>query len=158
MNVQTRAKIKGFTIIEVVLVLAIAALIFLMVFIALPALQAGQRDTARKQDVGTVASQITNYTSNNRGSFPTAGTYAVTGTTTGFAGYINGKLSTNTSSVIVHAAGTTTTTGNASGVILVTPGTSCGTGFSGTLTRATSAAAFTVVTTLEQGGAFCQDS
>ncbi|OYX35483.1 hypothetical protein B7Z00_05080, partial [Candidatus Saccharibacteria bacterium 32-50-10] len=31
-------KQKGFTIIEVVLVLAIAALIFLMVFIALPAL------------------------------------------------------------------------------------------------------------------------
>lgn len=30
---------KGFTIIEVVLVLAIAGLIFLMVFLALPALQ-----------------------------------------------------------------------------------------------------------------------
>ena len=34
-NKQTK---KGFTIIEVVLVLAIAGLIFLMVFIALPAL------------------------------------------------------------------------------------------------------------------------
>ena len=31
---------KGFTIIEVVLVLAIAGLVFLMVFIALPSLQA----------------------------------------------------------------------------------------------------------------------
>ena len=36
---------KGFTIIEVVLVLAIAGLIFLMVFVALPALQRGQRDS-----------------------------------------------------------------------------------------------------------------
>ena len=42
---------KGFTIIEVVLVLAIAGLIFLMVFIALPALQRGQRDSQREQDL-----------------------------------------------------------------------------------------------------------
>ena len=39
----------GFTIIEVVLVLAIAGLIFLMVFVALPALQRSQRDTQRKK-------------------------------------------------------------------------------------------------------------
>ena len=42
---------KGFTIIEVVLVLAIAGLIFLMVFLALPALQRSQRDTQRKNDM-----------------------------------------------------------------------------------------------------------
>ena len=42
---KQQIKDRGFTIIEVVLVLAIAALIFLMVFIALPALQASQRDT-----------------------------------------------------------------------------------------------------------------
>lgn len=39
---------SGFTIIEVVLVLAIAGLIFMMVFIALPALQRNQRDTKKK--------------------------------------------------------------------------------------------------------------
>ena len=42
---------EGFTIIEVVLVLAIAGLIFLMVFLALPALQRSQRDTQRKNDM-----------------------------------------------------------------------------------------------------------
>lgn len=42
---------KGFTIIEVVLVLAIAGLIFVMIFIALPSLQRSQRDTARKKDI-----------------------------------------------------------------------------------------------------------
>ena len=47
----TKNKEKGFTIIEVVLVLAIAGLIFLMVFIARPALQRGQRDTQRRDDV-----------------------------------------------------------------------------------------------------------
>ena len=41
---------KGFTIIEVVLVLAIAGLIFAMVFIALPALQRSQHDQSRKND------------------------------------------------------------------------------------------------------------
>lgn len=63
---------QGFTIIEVVLVLAIAALIFLMVFIALPALQRNQRDTARKTVLGKVTSSITSYQSNNRGKNPTS--------------------------------------------------------------------------------------
>lgn len=60
---------KGFTIIEVVLVLAIAGLIFLMVFIALPALQRSQRDTARKSDVGIVLSAVSSFESNNKGAF-----------------------------------------------------------------------------------------
>ena len=62
---------RGFTIIEVVLVLAIAALIFLMVFIALPALQRSQRDVARKNDLNRVQSSITTYQSNSRGALPT---------------------------------------------------------------------------------------
>jgi len=67
----------GFTIIEVVLVLAIAGLIFLMVFIALPALQRSQRDTQRRNDMSAVASQLTQYQSNNNGKLPKAG-YNVT--------------------------------------------------------------------------------
>jgi hypothetical protein cdiviTM7_02704 len=51
---------KGFTIIEVVLVLAIAGLIFLMVFLALPALQRSQRDAQRKQDVAMVVTALHN--------------------------------------------------------------------------------------------------
>lgn len=66
-------KQKGFTIIEVVLVLAIAALIFLMVFIALPALQRNQRDQARRTVQGKVASAVTTYQSNRRGQQPTEG-------------------------------------------------------------------------------------
>lgn len=60
---------QGFTIIEVVLVLAIAGLIFAMVFIALPAMNRGQRDTARRNDVSTVASALNTYRSNHKGSF-----------------------------------------------------------------------------------------
>jgi prepilin-type N-terminal cleavage/methylation domain-containing protein len=71
MNTQQKNKEKGFTIIEVVLVLAIAGLIFLMVFIALPALQRGQRDTQRRQDLSRVLTKINDYQANNRGSLPT---------------------------------------------------------------------------------------
>ena len=67
---QQELKQKGFTIIEVVLVLAIAALIFLMVFIALPALQRNQRDTQRRSDVGRFASQVQQYSTNNNGAIP----------------------------------------------------------------------------------------
>ena len=62
---------KGFTIIEVVLVLAIAGLIFLMVFVALPALQRSQRDTQRRDDMARFMSQLTQYQSNNNGKIPT---------------------------------------------------------------------------------------
>lgn len=56
---------KGFTIIEVVLVLAIAGLIFLMVFVALPALQRSQRDTARRNDMSRVDTSLVQYQTNN---------------------------------------------------------------------------------------------
>lgn len=61
---------EGFTIIEVVLVLAIAGLIFLMVFIALPALQRSQRDTQRRDDMARFLSQLNQYQANNSGKVP----------------------------------------------------------------------------------------
>lgn len=64
---------SGFTIIEVVLVLAIAGLIFLMVFIALPALQRSQRDTQRRNDVSRVATALTQYQANHGGNLPSGG-------------------------------------------------------------------------------------
>ena len=79
---------QGFTIIEVVLVLAIAALIFLMVFIALPALQRNQRDTQRKNDLGRFAAALTSYQSNNRGKLPP---FSATYTSTDF---VNAYLKT----------------------------------------------------------------
>lgn len=83
---RQQLKEKGFTIIEVVLVLAIAALIFLMVFIALPALQRNQRDTARKTVLGKVSASVTTYQSNNRGIQPVNGS--------DLKGYIDGKDAT----------------------------------------------------------------
>lgn len=61
---------KGFTIIEVVLVLAIAGLIFAAVFIALPALQKAQRDSHRKTDVGLTVAAVRNYMVDNKNRPP----------------------------------------------------------------------------------------
>ena len=49
---------EGFTIIEVMIVLAIAALILLIVLLAVPALQRGSRNTQRKNDVSALAGAI----------------------------------------------------------------------------------------------------
>ena len=65
---------QGFTIVEVALVLAIAGLIFLMVFIALPALQRSQRDARRRDDVGVLLTALQKFQSNNRGSLPSGDT------------------------------------------------------------------------------------
>ena len=66
----------GFTIIEVVLVLAIAGLIFLMVFLALPALQRSQKDTQRRNDMGALYTAVQRYQGNNNGRLPTTGSIA----------------------------------------------------------------------------------
>lgn len=71
------SRVEGFTIIEVVLVLAIAGLIFLIVFVALPALQRNQRDTQRKNDMARLKTAIESYKANNHGQLPW--TYGVQG-------------------------------------------------------------------------------
>lgn len=69
---KIKQKKDGFTIIEVVLVLAIAGLIFLMVFIAWPALQRSQHDTQRRNDMARFITQLDSYKTNNGGKVPAA--------------------------------------------------------------------------------------
>lgn len=61
---------KGFTIIEVLIVLAIAGLILLIVFLAVPALQRNSRNTQRKTDVAASIGALTEYANNNGGQLP----------------------------------------------------------------------------------------
>lgn len=67
-----QSEAKGFTIIEVMIVLAIAGLILLIVFLAVPALQRNGRNTALKNDAGNIAGAISEYRSNNDGGNPAA--------------------------------------------------------------------------------------
>lgn len=64
------AQKNGFTVIEVVLVLAIAGLIFLMIFVALPALNRSQRDAQRRDDMMLFLKKVKDYQTNNRGALP----------------------------------------------------------------------------------------
>ena len=65
---------KGFTIIEVLIVLAIAGLIILIVFLAVPALQRNSRNTQRKNDVASLTGAVQESTNNNGGTLPALAT------------------------------------------------------------------------------------
>ena len=58
---------KGFTIIEVLIVLAIAGLIMLIVFLAVPALQRNQRNNARNTEASRISAAVTECLANRNG-------------------------------------------------------------------------------------------
>lgn len=64
---------EGFTIIEVLIVLAIAGLILLIVFLAVPNLQRNGRNTAIKTDASTLGGGISDFEGQNGGAAPTGG-------------------------------------------------------------------------------------
>ncbi len=68
---RTQKGTSGFTIIEVLIVLAIAGLILLIVFLAVPALQRNSRNTAIKTDVQNVLGGVAEYAGANNGTLPT---------------------------------------------------------------------------------------
>ena len=61
---------RGFTIVETVLVIAIAGLIFLVVFITVPQLLRSTRDSERKEDIMLLVQSLKKFQTNNRGSLP----------------------------------------------------------------------------------------
>ncbi len=62
-------KEKGFTLIEIVLVLAIAGLLLVIVFLAVSGAQKSRRDSQRKNDNARLLGQIESYASNNNGTY-----------------------------------------------------------------------------------------
>lgn len=66
-------KQAGFTIIEVMIVLAIAGLILVVVLIAIPQLQRNQRDTARQNVASRLSTELGTYATNNGGAYPFEG-------------------------------------------------------------------------------------
>ena len=153
-----KPKAQGFTIIEVVLVLAIAGLIFLIVFLALPALQRSQRDTQRKNDLSRFMSQLTQYQSNHQGAIPTG-----TGAGAWNANFVSAYL-TNSGQTFndpdtgtqytVNVYTTTTTQPTASGQLYAYVGFTCSSG----ALAAGSARSVAALVFLEQGGTLCQNN
>ncbi len=69
----------GFTIIEVLIVLAIAGLILVVVLIAIPQLQRNQRNEQRRSVAARVTTEISNFAGNNNGDLPVAEANGSTG-------------------------------------------------------------------------------
>jgi prepilin-type N-terminal cleavage/methylation domain-containing protein len=67
MNKLLRKREEGFTLIEVLIVLAIAGLIMLIVFLAVPALQRNSRNTQRTNDAALVGSALNECLTNRNG-------------------------------------------------------------------------------------------
>lgn len=147
---STKAQ-QGFTIIEVLIVLAIAGLILLIVFLAVPALQRNSRNTQRKDEVAGLLGAVNEYVNNNNGVMPTT---AATQT----AALANAKTQFYTGNITwaagAQAAQATTNTDKA---VIVT-GASCGTAGA---TNSGSSRQVAVQYVIEAGGgpvAACQDS
>lgn len=62
-----KRKESGFTIVEVMIVLAIAGLIILVVFLAVPALQRNSRNTQRSNDASLVGAAVNECLTNRNG-------------------------------------------------------------------------------------------
>lgn len=153
-------KTKGFTIIEVVLVLAIAGLIFTMVFVALPALQRAQRDTETKNNVSVVSAGIVTYVSNNGGDFPLADTYN-SGSTSTFNAYISEVYKSNTTNIYVETtAALPDVRKPIEGDLYVVKGSACDSATTSgyKLKPASSNRAYSITAYLQAGGGtyFCQ--
>lgn len=122
-NLIQKKKNSGFTIIEVMIVLAIAGLIMVIVFLAVPALQRNQRDNARQSIVNRLSAELTTYAGNNQGTYPFGTTAHPPSSGSGswsdfFNRYISGKVnikdpSTGNDVFTANAGGNCVGTGNA---------------------------------------------
>lgn len=75
---------RGFTIIEVMIVLAIAGLILAIVFIAVPQLQRNTRDNQRQNVASRLKAELETYASNNQGKYPFSAAVSGSGTLADF--------------------------------------------------------------------------
>lgn len=146
LNNLKQRKEEGFTIIEVMIVLAIAGLIMVIVFLAVPALQRNSRNTALNTDANNLLSAVGEYASNNGGSLPTTITLSTNKDQATVSGAgsndsvtkLGGNIIANPA-VISGSTGTPLTTSSAVGTVQLVTGpraecNSTGTGLAGTST------------------------
>ncbi len=103
---------EGFTIIEVLIVLAIAGLIILIVFLAVPALQRNSRNTQRRNDVQAALGSFQEYMNNQNGALPTTPAVGVANAKLGF------YQATDFTGSLTRTAINTSVAPNATGVII----------------------------------------
>ena len=141
---------KGFTLIEIVLVLAIAAFIIALVFAALSGAQKSKRDTQRREDGSAFVAALESYSSNHTGAYPAGGIFAAgSGTSPVGPAYFT---RTDPLSGQSYAFTATPATAPAAGTIAYNTTYSCSgqVGVAGAGARA-----YAIVVGLEVGGSVC---
>jgi prepilin-type N-terminal cleavage/methylation domain-containing protein len=151
-NLKKRS--EGFTIIEVLIVLAIAGLIMVVVFLAVPALNRNSRNNQRKTEANNVLAAMSEYANNNNGTLPTSGAPFTDA-------LANAKLNFYTGNVTMGTASATVTNNTTLSTLVVVTGVVCN-GSNATSTNA-SARQLVALFTVETGGAatgqkVCQES
>lgn len=125
LNKVKSRKQEGFTIIEVLIVLAIAGLILLIVFLAVPALQRSSRNTTIKNDAASLAGGMSEYSSNNGGAAPGSPLAVANGVVTiGTAG-VKSTAKVNGSTTVTVAKGKPAAANQAYGTLYWDTGTAC---------------------------------
>ena len=164
MKLSTKQSQKGFTIIEVMIVLAIAGVIIAAVLVAVPQLQKNQRNTSRRAILGRVKTELDNYIGNNNGSVPSNALFA-TGATSFTTKYLNpassftdpnGNAVTYDTYVAggIHATPVTPTGNTAAGILYNSTATCSGEDVTG----AGTSRQYAVSIGLEGGAAYCLDN
>lgn len=116
-KLQQRKEESGFTIIEVLIVLAIAGLIIAIVLFAVPQLQRNGRNTAAKSDASQILSYVSDFSANNDGAMPTTAATSVS------AGLVTVNNASGTATKGKIQAGTTVNVTSATTAVTPTPGT-----------------------------------
>lgn len=101
-------KQQGFTIIEVLIVLAIAGLIMLVVFLAVPALQRNARNNTRTSEASRISAALTDCLANRNGTVSGCDTTAeINVGTLQEMSIVNASISTTTTRVTAANQGST---------------------------------------------------
>jgi prepilin-type N-terminal cleavage/methylation domain-containing protein len=155
---------EGFTIIEVLIVMAIAGLILLIVFLAVPALQRNSRNTQRKNDIANMLGAISEWSNNNRGALPNTAALFFAASGNADLGFYAKPTSATALGDFDFATSTTALTTTQLGVIskvYVRVGAKCNATFDNITGTGASSRNIAVVYTVETGGAnqnICQES
>ena len=123
-------KAQGFTIIEVLIVLAIAGLILLVVFLAVPALQRNSRNTQYRTEASRLLSGAQEFVNNSNGTLPASSGSGTAGSDAASI-YDNSNAKNITTLTVVNPGTTTAVTPTLSTATLET-GAKCPTTVSGT--------------------------
>jgi prepilin-type N-terminal cleavage/methylation domain-containing protein len=149
-NLLNKKRQEGFSIVEVMIVLAIAGLIILVVFLAVPALQRNSRNTTKKSDVGSIGSLVGEYQGANGGKSPAAISFTEGELTFTGGNSVKTAVSVGVSGVTIDTDGGTSVTAPTGDAVVIATKVKCSS--SSTHTIVASARSVAILYNVETAG------